>query len=197
MSQPETIILYDSAEAATHKTVQQTGWYSSTGRFWGDDEHMARYDGSTHRRCDCGEVHTNQSYCTPCKDKREAAKFLELDRAAWDGTTMVYSQTAERYFHDKDDLAAFIEGQRQKDIVVTAASLQLVLCEGRLPSEIDLVEIWSDDMPEDGDESHIPSAILDALETLNKAIKDNATPLSYWPTEIAVSEASLAALGVH
>ena len=41
--EPEKIVTYDSAEAASIQTV--TGWVSRSGRFWGNDEHMARYDG--------------------------------------------------------------------------------------------------------------------------------------------------------
>ena len=45
----KSVIMYDSPEAASIKTI--TGWVSSAGRFWGDNEHMARYDGSTHMKC--------------------------------------------------------------------------------------------------------------------------------------------------
>ena len=44
------IIMEDSPEAASIQTV--TGWVSRTGRFWGNDERMARFDGSTHNRRD-------------------------------------------------------------------------------------------------------------------------------------------------
>lgn len=40
--EPEKIIPYDSAEAASIQNV--TGWVSRSGRFWGNDEQMARYD---------------------------------------------------------------------------------------------------------------------------------------------------------
>ena len=38
--EPEKIVPYDSAEAASIQTV--TGWVSRSRRFWGDDEHMAQ-----------------------------------------------------------------------------------------------------------------------------------------------------------
>ena len=37
--EPEKIVPYDSSEAASIQTV--TGWVSRSGRFWGNDEHMA------------------------------------------------------------------------------------------------------------------------------------------------------------
>ena len=48
MNDIKKIILPESPEAASIQTV--TGWVSSNGRYWGNDEHMARYDGSTHRK---------------------------------------------------------------------------------------------------------------------------------------------------
>ena len=47
MNDIKQIILPESPEAASVQTV--TGWVSRTGRYWGNDERMARYDGSTHR----------------------------------------------------------------------------------------------------------------------------------------------------
>ena len=41
----EQIIAYDSAEAASIQTV--SGWVSRAGRFFGNDEHMARHDVTT------------------------------------------------------------------------------------------------------------------------------------------------------
>lgn len=81
------IIMEDSPEAASIKTV--TGWVSSTGRFWGDDERMARFDGSTHKRCDCGAVIAHRSYCRACSDRKEAEKWEAMPEAEWDGVAML------------------------------------------------------------------------------------------------------------
>lgn len=43
------VVMYESTEAASIEAV--TGWVDPHGRFWGKDEHMARYCGSTHRHC--------------------------------------------------------------------------------------------------------------------------------------------------
>lgn len=55
-------ILYDSPEAASVQTV--TGWVSSRGMFCGNDEHMARHHGSTHRVCEKGieEIGTSRAH---------------------------------------------------------------------------------------------------------------------------------------
>lgn len=45
----EKIVMMDSDEAASIQTV--TGWVDRQGRFWGGDEHQARWCGATHRKC--------------------------------------------------------------------------------------------------------------------------------------------------
>lgn len=63
------IIPYDSPEAASFKTV--TGWVSSDGIFCGNDEHVARYRGCTHIKC-------NESYYTKiANDTQEQVEFQD------------------------------------------------------------------------------------------------------------------------
>lgn len=71
--QPE-MILASSPEAASIQTV--TGWVARDGRFWGDDERMARYCGSTHSICEKNPAHgpvENRSYCEACYAERRDA----------------------------------------------------------------------------------------------------------------------------
>jgi hypothetical protein len=49
INQNEKIVMMDSDEAASIQTV--TGWVDRHGRFWGKDEHQARWCGATHRKC--------------------------------------------------------------------------------------------------------------------------------------------------
>lgn len=74
--EPEKIVPYDSAEAASIQTV--TGWVSRSGHFWGNDEHMARYDGCTHRKCDaCETLIPVRGYtiCDQCREAKEIEKW--------------------------------------------------------------------------------------------------------------------------
>jgi len=58
-------VLYASDEAAQLVTV--TGWRSRTGRFYGSDEHLARWDGCTHQICECGaEMPRGFTKCNTC-----------------------------------------------------------------------------------------------------------------------------------
>ncbi len=70
------MILIDSDEAAKKMTVE--GWVSRNGRFYGDNEEIARYDGATHRYCkNCGEiVEISWVFCEKCREKNATETFL-------------------------------------------------------------------------------------------------------------------------
>ena len=52
--QQEEVVMIDDPRAATLVTV--TGWRSMDGRFYGDNEHAARWAGCTHVKClACGK----------------------------------------------------------------------------------------------------------------------------------------------
>ena len=79
----ETVkIRYDSPDAAQQVTV--TGWQSRDGRFYGNDEHLARWAGCTHLICACGaEMEKGYNICKTCRRKAdaeqyEAMPFMEL-----------------------------------------------------------------------------------------------------------------------
>lgn len=169
------IILGTSDEAAKIETV--TGWMSRTGRFWGKDERAARYDGSTHRLCSCGEVIEKQGYCRPCADKKEAEKFAAMERKEWDGTTPLCLYHADRYFWDIDELTDYCEENE-----VQPDQLNLVICEPIYAREIDPNEYYHDDLPEDGE---VDSELEAAFEELNKLIRESKPILSWMPGKFA------------
>lgn len=79
------MIMRESAEAASFQTV--TGWVSSNGHFYGNDERTARYDGCTHQLCEsCGVAVCFDEYvCDKCgpgdedfydDDETDAAKEI-------------------------------------------------------------------------------------------------------------------------
>ena len=167
----KTIILEDSPEAASIQTV--TGWVSRTGHFWGDDERMARYDGSTHKRCECGEIIEQRSYCRKCSDRKEVERWQAMPEVEWNGSDYLYSQTDDQYFRDEQEIADYCA---DCDEPCTPDDLRLVICTPNYLREVDLCEDNSEKMPEDGDESCFTPAVQDALEALNKAIRESRTP---------------------
>jgi hypothetical protein len=176
MTKPDLMILYSSPEAASIKTL--TGWVSRTGCFWGNDEHMARYDGSTHKVCDCGEiVHQHNAVCRKCADARSLAKYAAMERRPWDGDAMLFSDATDEYFRDLSEAK-----DCASDNGMSLAELRLIICEPTFAREIDGNDHFCDDLPEDGE---LPAEISDAFDALNEAIRNCKTPLSWSPGEYA------------
>lgn len=177
MTKSDLMVLYSSPEAASIKTV--TGWVARTGQFWGDDEHMARYCGSTHKVCECGEIVEQRSFCQKCARSRSLAKYASMEQRPWDGDAMLFSDATDEYFRDLSEAEdhAFDNG-------MSLAELRLIICEPTFARQIDGNEHFSDDLPEDGD---LPAEISNAFDALNEAIRKCTTPLSWSPGQYALA----------
>lgn len=168
-------ILDESPEAATFQTGL-SGWVDRHGRFWGDDERMARYSGSTHRKCECGAVIEQRSFCAVCERNKEIEKYKKAEKVSWDGETPLYSQIHDKYFFNKDELLDFMHECQAEN----PDELELFICEPNYLSEIGS-DFWQDDLPEDGE---LPGDVELALDALNTAIRV-AEPASWSPGECA------------
>lgn len=179
MTDKETIH-YSSEKAATRQTV--TGWVSANGRFWGEDEHMARWDGCTHVACkECGAPVLKNCYCSPCHERRQIEKFKALPVIDWDRETPVYSESHDRYFMDPKELLEYTDDEQ-----ISLEDLMLVICTPNHAHEVNQ-DYWCDDLPEDGE---LPAEISEALDALNLAIS-KAAPLSWSPGKQAINVDSL------
>lgn len=178
----EQQVLSTSEEAASIQTV--TGWVSRTGRFWGDDERMARYDGSTHGVCDCGAV-IEKSYirCSACRAISERERYKARPVQAWDGTTALYSDQRDQYFMDAESLADMLADVEE---VPSIEDLRLIICEPNYARPIK-ADQWCDDLPEDGD---IPAEMAEALKVFNEVIGRQG-PLSWSPGKFAAEPESV------
>jgi hypothetical protein len=159
----DRLINYDSPEAATFRTNIE-GWVSSTGRFWGTDEHMARWEGCTHIKCECGG-YSEKGYtkCEECREKAVRERYNALPAKKWEGE-FVYSHACDRYFFSEDDLLEYLEDEELK-----MDDLKLVVCE---PNYLRPLEIPSDEFPDDQEyEDVISKELRDALDSLNELIK--------------------------
>jgi hypothetical protein len=183
------VIMYESPEAASIKTI--TGWVSSIGHFWGDNEHMARYDGSTHKLCEtCGAVVEQRSYCQPCSTRKEIEKFAAMPREPWDGESPIYSELLDKYFFNGEvfdyleDENGFEDEEGNVVAPYTEADLRLVHCD---PRHLHCIEsdTWEDDLPSEDGGEFIPAEVQTALDALNEAIK-KAGPVSWWAKAVAV-----------
>lgn len=166
------IVMFDSSEAATLKTV--TGWVSRDGRFYGDDERIARYAGCTHQACDQCEaiVPRGRLICDACRNKATAAKYSALEAKEWDGETPLALFDCDTYFFDFESVEDYCD---QNDCKVE--DLQLVICTPIKPALLSADDLFCDSLPEDGE---TPDAVKDAVEAVNQAIIA-APPFSWYP----------------
>lgn len=167
------IVRYDSPEAARQVTV--TGWVSLHGRFYGNDEHIARWDGCTHTVCDCGEL-ADKGYtrCERCRAAAIVKQWEAMPIVEWDGETPFCEHDGDRFFFDEDSFYDWCD-----DEGIDPTEVRLVLCEGRRFRTVD-TDYWCDDLPEDGE---LPDAIRDALDALNAAIRAHDKPAAWYPTK--------------
>lgn len=174
------VIMYDSPEAAQLVTV--TGWATKDGRFFGDNEHLARYAGSTHKRCDKDESHPphrTNGYCDICASAKRAERFNEMQIVDWDEKTPLNLFDTDEYFFDEDQISDYCI-----DNDVDKSELSLVLCEPNHMHTIDAYDQWCDVFAED---VLMPSEVEDALNTLNAAIKEHGKAVSWSPSNKRVS----------
>lgn len=172
----------NSDEAATYRT-DISGWVSRHGQFFGNDERTARYAGSTHKLCECGEV-TLHVYgrCNKCEDKKAIENYNKKERRKWDKCSFIYSQEYDKYFGGIKELENFLNEYEKKDRPEIKDFL-LVHCDSQNLNEID-EDYWSDLMP---DECELPDEIIEALEDFNEIIREQE-PVSWVPGNIAVQD---------
>lgn len=170
-------MILPESEKAARRVEGLSGWVAPNGQWWGDDERMARWCGATHVHCKgCGEpVEKHWVLCAACRGKKEAEKYAARKAEEWDGASMLYSEVADRYFEDEDDLEDYCDVMG-----VTPDTLRLVLCEPVYAHEIDPNDYYTDDLAEDGE---VNGVIEDAFAVLNEAIKGQI--LSWTPGKIA------------
>jgi hypothetical protein len=182
-------IMYDSTEAAVYESRTLTGWWSvkststKDARFWGDDEHMARYDGSTHQLCwECGKNDHRKMWtcCRECRAKHDAEQYAKLPKKPWDGESMVVGYKDDNYFNSLEDVYDYCDEHGCKP-----EGLMLCHCEGVELPQVDIVQHLYDSMGEDQDADDIDADILSAVDELNELISA-AKPMCYRQANIAV-----------
>ena len=178
MSDEEPMVLYDSAAAAVHETRELTGWWSRDGRFWGPDEHMARYMGCTHQKCEiCGapvDTRRGRTVCQSCLAGQLRVRYQMLRRGAWDGGPLC-EFGGDRFWFDWNDLVHDVaNGDVTPDVM-------LVIATPDSPPVFDAYELLVDHLPDET--TNVPLPIERAMTALNEAIAAEA-PLCWRPSDV-------------
>ncbi|MDD5511955.1 MAG: hypothetical protein PHI12_14300 [Dehalococcoidales bacterium] len=168
----EIVVLFDSNEAAQYRT-NISGWVSRHGHLC-CDERAARYDGCTHTLCeDCSQpIAKGRLVCTECWDKRQIKKYEAMPKAEWNEKGMLYSDAADKYFSDWDEIEEFIEEEGG-----TIEGLRLIICKPHYLPLLDSSDFGCDDLAEDGE---LPDAVIDAIAKFNEVIY-SIGPVSWTP----------------
>lgn len=172
-------IVLSTSDKAARFVENISGWVSRHGRFYGKDERLARYDGSTHRPCEsCGKP-TEKSYlkCYSCRDRAHKERHAKRTVEEWDEKGLLYSFYADEYFRSWDEVDDYA---LENDVELSA--MQLVICDPVYLSKIDS-DYWCDELSEDGE---LPAAVQEALNDLNMAIQE-AGPVSWTPGKKAAA----------
>ena len=152
---------------------------SAKGHFYGADEALARYDGSTHGKCSkCGNpCEKHWLICDKCRDKKDIEKYHAMPKAEWNGTDGLYSNSHDEWFWNHDELDDYCA-----DNDCAYEDLMLVIGEPTYAREIDPFEYYSDDLPDEGE---MDTDLQDAFIELNKFLRESKTILSWRPGKFA------------
>lgn len=177
----EKIVMYDSDEAATFQTGI-SGWVSRDGYFMGggkDSEHLARWRGCTHLRCDCGAIHSKSwTKCDACIQKSRLKKFNSFPSQAWDESVPVCIFDDDKFFFSLSELEDWAEDEE-----IQIESMNFVICEPEPLRELDL-DYFEQSIPQDMDpEDALSHELLEAVNRLNTIIRNHA-PTCWYPANV-------------
>lgn len=173
MRKEEKIIMYDTPEAAEEITL--TGWVSKgkDGRFFYKDEHMARWAGCTHLKCDCGAI-MEKAYtrCATCRDKSQRERYDAMPFKEYDGDFVV-EYNGDRFFWSEDEIVEYLE---ENDI----QEINLLFCDPVHHRSISIEDIATDDCHDGYDP---PGELIKKINELNSFIQ-TLPPHSYYPGKV-------------
>jgi len=180
MEKEKVVIMYDSPEAAEQVTL--TGWMSkgTDGRFWYKDEHMARWAGCTHTKCECGNI-TEKSYthCEQCRAKSARERYFALKFKEFDPTDNHTLAFGDEYFFSEDAIIDYITEHNEDNPDDIITELDLLVCEPMGYSHID-----SETIAGEAHEDFEPDSQLEQkIEEFNKYL-DTLPAHSWYPGKI-------------
>lgn len=176
----EDIQILNTSDRAAEFRTDISGWVDRHGRFWGEDERMARWSGCTHLICpECGKVMSkNYTLCSECRNEKSVGRYKARESKLWDGITPLYSDACDRYFFDWDEVLEYLNEIDQQE--ESFGVLRLLICSPIRLRQVD-DDYFCDELPEGGS---LPSDVVEALADLNEVIR-RQTPVSWAPGKYA------------
>lgn len=172
-------IIFPEDENSARYMPQIWGWVSSNGRFFGEDEKLARWDGATHIHCECGEVIKKQSaLCKTCAEKRQDEIYNKKAKKLWDGESPMVLFNTDLYFCSSEDVLEYCE-----ELDININELKLMLCEPIIASPINPEDYYYDVLSDDGD---IPDELQEIFDELNEKLNEKNIILSWVQSNYAV-----------
>ena len=177
------IKLFDDPNLVEYRTNLE-GWTGPDRLYYGkgeDAERRARLANCTHKKCECGNVFSKNSYCKVCYEERSKKDFLKKEEVEWDGESMMCLRNDDKFFSDMDEFFEWCEQEEIEDPTET----ELMLCEqGCKISEVDIDELNEEYCSQDGENgvSHYHPEIAEKVEELNELIR-NAKPILWFQSD--------------
>lgn len=154
MRTKEPVIRYEDA-AEVRENIK--GWVcKKCSRYWGKDEHMARYCCSDDHPCECGgRKSKTYTVCDDCRQKKEHDAWFSLPESEWDGEFPIGTWDDDKFFWDEESLIEYLcevnEVEEPEDLTDDQIeSTKFCLCEPH-KHDFELAGCISDYLPEDDD----------------------------------------------
>lgn len=170
-------------EEAAEKLTGIAGWVCKTcRRFFGDDEHLARYCCAKDLPCDTdgckGRKDRGYTVCGSCRETMDLKRWLELQEVAWDGETPLCLDDDDKYFFSEDDLLEYFAEHNLK-----TEDVRLVICEKRRPRMFDMYDFLDDHLVEGQEDAANWESINEKVNTwIKKHVPDVWEPSKTRPT---------------
>lgn len=183
MKKEETEAIFeDDPRAAYLGTV--TGWISRDGYFYGNHEKAARYAGSTHKMCKCGNIFKKNSYCALCHEMNVIDRYHGMKECENAPGNMFFSDAFDEYFPDVEEIVEFMY---DNDVRVVE-DLRLQPTRPNKCFAPDAIDLYSGILPDDGDYHSIPESVLLAFSELEEKLKELDATLSWEPMNAKLSK---------
>lgn len=161
-------IYLEGSEIELEKKTVEVYVSKKGGMFLTEDS--ALKDSYTHKYCEKHDhTHAINSYCYKCSEDRQLQRYYNMEEVEYGGG-WIYSEEYEEWFSDLGEAEEVAEYHQ-----VGLKDLHLVVC-----TPNDLREVESDyweDIWYDG--AQLPSEVEDALEKLNKVIREHGKNFSW------------------